>query len=148
VFGRFHGRAASGSSEEGLEQEFNSLAAQCEACEAFIRSQRNEGWVLARIRAMTLHGRLHWSGARRPFRRPTERRRLEQISIKLALSLRGAPCVTTQSPQCPSDAPSHSAGGGSAVVFFAQRSEHCQSAPRYRVSPVKYNHACHASRVR
>jgi DNA invertase Pin-like site-specific DNA recombinase len=36
------------SSEEGLEQEFNSLAAQCEACEAFIRSQRNEGWVLAR----------------------------------------------------------------------------------------------------
>src|SRR5580692_7433223 len=34
------------SSEEGLEQEFNSLAAQREACEAFIRSQRNEGWVL------------------------------------------------------------------------------------------------------
>ena len=31
------------SSEEGLEQEFNSLAAQCEACEAYIRSQRNEG---------------------------------------------------------------------------------------------------------
>src|SRR5277367_745242 len=38
------------SSEEGLEQEFNSLAAQCEACEAFIRSQRNEGWVLVRSR--------------------------------------------------------------------------------------------------
>src|SRR4051794_668659 len=38
------------SSEEGLEQEFNSLAAQWEACEAFIRSQRNEGWVLARTR--------------------------------------------------------------------------------------------------
>src|SRR5216683_908097 len=38
------------SSEEGLEQEFNSLAAQREACEAFIRSQRNEGWVLARTR--------------------------------------------------------------------------------------------------
>ena len=37
------------SSEEGLEQEFNSLAAQREACEAFIRSQRNEGWVLARL---------------------------------------------------------------------------------------------------
>src|SRR4029077_19594865 len=35
-------------SEEGLEQEFNSLAAQREACEAFIRSQRDEGWVLAR----------------------------------------------------------------------------------------------------
>ena len=36
------------SSEEGLEQELNSLAAQREACEAYIRSQQNEGWVLAR----------------------------------------------------------------------------------------------------
>ena len=33
------------SSEEGLEQEFNSLHAQREACEAFITSQRHEGWV-------------------------------------------------------------------------------------------------------
>src|ERR1700751_4586524 len=33
------------SSEEGLEQEFNSLQAQSEACEAYIRSQRHEGWV-------------------------------------------------------------------------------------------------------
>ena len=32
------------SSEEGLEQAFNSLHAQREACEAFIRSQRHEGW--------------------------------------------------------------------------------------------------------
>ena len=31
------------SSEEGLEQEFNSLAAQREACEAYIRSQQHEG---------------------------------------------------------------------------------------------------------
>src|ERR671930_420403 len=38
------------SSEEGLEQEFNSLAAQREACEAFIRSQQHEGWALARTR--------------------------------------------------------------------------------------------------
>ena len=36
------------SSEEGLEQEFNSLHAQREACEAFIRSQRHEGWVCLR----------------------------------------------------------------------------------------------------
>src|ERR1700694_1713705 len=36
------------SSEEGLEQEFNSLSAQREACEAYIRSQQHEGWVLAR----------------------------------------------------------------------------------------------------
>ena len=30
------------SSEEGLDQEFNSLQAQREACEAFINSQRHE----------------------------------------------------------------------------------------------------------
>ena len=34
------------SSEEGLEQDFNSLHAQREACEAFIRSQQGEGWRL------------------------------------------------------------------------------------------------------
>src|SRR3954466_1020163 len=34
------------SSEEGLEQEFNSLHAQREACEAYIVSQKAEGWVL------------------------------------------------------------------------------------------------------
>ena len=36
------------SSEEGLEQEFNSLHAQREACEAYVASQRSEGWVLVR----------------------------------------------------------------------------------------------------
>ena len=36
------------SSEEGLDQEFNSLQAQREACEAFINSQRHEGWVCLR----------------------------------------------------------------------------------------------------
>ena len=34
------------SSEEGLEQEFNSLDAQREACAAYIASQKHEGWVL------------------------------------------------------------------------------------------------------
>jgi DNA invertase Pin-like site-specific DNA recombinase len=34
------------SSEEGLEQDFNSLHAQREACEAFIKSQSGEGWRL------------------------------------------------------------------------------------------------------
>ena len=38
------------SSEEGLEQEFNSLQAQREACEAFITSQVHEGWVCLRTR--------------------------------------------------------------------------------------------------
>ena len=32
------------SSEEGLEQSFNSLDAQREACAAFILSQKHEGW--------------------------------------------------------------------------------------------------------
>src|SRR6056297_30322 len=34
------------SSEEGLEQEFNSLDGQREACAAYVASQKNEGWVL------------------------------------------------------------------------------------------------------
>jgi site-specific DNA recombinase len=33
------------STEEGLEQDFNSLDAQREACEAFVASQKHEGWV-------------------------------------------------------------------------------------------------------
>jgi DNA invertase Pin-like site-specific DNA recombinase len=33
------------SSEEGLEQDFNSLDAQREACEAYILSQRHAGWI-------------------------------------------------------------------------------------------------------
>ena len=34
------------STEEGLEMEFNSLDAQREACEAYIKSQAHEGWRL------------------------------------------------------------------------------------------------------
>src|SRR5690349_24249729 len=34
------------STEEGLEMEFNSLDAQREACEAYVASQKAEGWVL------------------------------------------------------------------------------------------------------
>src|SRR5436189_5850179 len=34
------------STEDGLEQEFNSLDAQYEACRAYILSQRHEGWSL------------------------------------------------------------------------------------------------------
>jgi hypothetical protein len=43
------------SSEEGLEQEFNSLHAQREACEAFIKSQRQRGGPFCR-RPMTMAG--------------------------------------------------------------------------------------------
>ncbi len=34
------------SSEEGLEQDFNSLQAQREAYEAYIASQKHEGWIV------------------------------------------------------------------------------------------------------
>jgi DNA invertase Pin-like site-specific DNA recombinase len=38
------------SSEEGLDMEFNSLDAQREACEAYVASQRAEGWATIRER--------------------------------------------------------------------------------------------------
>jgi len=38
------------SSEEGLDMEFNSLEAQREACEAYVASQKAEGWVAIRDR--------------------------------------------------------------------------------------------------
>jgi site-specific DNA recombinase len=38
------------SSEEGLEQSFNSLDAQREACESYIASQRHEGWQCSSAR--------------------------------------------------------------------------------------------------
>ncbi len=34
------------SSEEGLDMEFNSLDAQREACDAYVASQKAEGWLL------------------------------------------------------------------------------------------------------
>jgi len=46
------------SSEEGLEQEFNSLHAQREACEAYIKSQRHGGWSVV-LKAYDDGG---WSG--------------------------------------------------------------------------------------
>lgn len=38
------------STEEGLEQDFNSLDAQREACEAFVKSQKGLGWKVLRKR--------------------------------------------------------------------------------------------------
>ena len=38
------------SSDEGLDQEFNSLDVQYEACSAYIASQRHEGWKMVRKR--------------------------------------------------------------------------------------------------
>jgi site-specific DNA recombinase len=38
------------STEEGLDQDFNSLDAQREACAAYITSQKAEGWIALGLR--------------------------------------------------------------------------------------------------
>jgi site-specific DNA recombinase len=62
------------SSEEGLEQEFNSLHAQREACEAYIRSQQGEGWRLRKISYDD--GGLSGATMERPWRKRSAPRRL------------------------------------------------------------------------
>ena len=61
------------SSEEGLEQGFNSLHAQREACEAYIKSQSGEGWTLVR----TEYDDGGFSGGN--LERPALRRLLEDV---------------------------------------------------------------------
>jgi site-specific DNA recombinase len=61
------------SSEEGLEQSFNSLDAQREACRAFIGSQKHEGWHA--LRASYDDG--GYSGA--TMERPALRRLIEEV---------------------------------------------------------------------
>ena len=61
------------STDEGLDQSFNSLDAQREACEAFIASQKHEGW--------SLHDKSYddggWSGGR--LERPPVQQLLEDV---------------------------------------------------------------------
>ena len=64
------------SSEEGLEQSFNSLHAQREACEAYILSQRHEGWQLI----STKYDDGGFSGG--TMERPALKRLLEDIAAK------------------------------------------------------------------
>jgi DNA invertase Pin-like site-specific DNA recombinase len=53
------------STEQGLEQDFNSLDAQREACEAYIKSQAHEGWRLVRIVTTTAASPAgRWKGQR------------------------------------------------------------------------------------
>jgi site-specific DNA recombinase len=65
------------STEEGLDQAFNSLDAQREACEAYIKSQAHEGWI-------TLKGRYDdggYSGG--SMERPALKRLLADIEAGL-----------------------------------------------------------------
>jgi hypothetical protein len=53
------------SSEEGLEQSFNSLDAQREACEAYILSQRQEAGALSKLgTTMAVTPAAPWNGLR------------------------------------------------------------------------------------
>src|SRR5580765_777601 len=61
------------STEEGLDQAFNSLDAQREACQAYILSQAGEGWVALR----TLYDDGGFSGA--TLERPAVQRLLADI---------------------------------------------------------------------
>ena len=65
------------SSEEGLDQAFNSLDAQREACEAYIASQKSEGWTLARTR----YDDGGWSGG--TIERPALRQLLADVEADL-----------------------------------------------------------------
>ena len=64
------------SSEEGLEQEFNSLDAQREACEAYVTSQKHEGWTVL----PALYDDGAYSGA--TMERPALQRMLDDIRAR------------------------------------------------------------------
>ncbi len=68
------------SSEDGLEQDFNSLDAQREACEAYITSQKQEGWRLL----TELYDEGGFSGA--TLGRPALKRLLAELMLSIAFS--------------------------------------------------------------
>jgi len=64
------------STDKGLEQDFNTLDAQCEACLAYITSQKSEGWVPIK----TLYDDGGFSGG--TIERPALQQLIEDIKAK------------------------------------------------------------------
>jgi site-specific DNA recombinase len=49
------------STDQGLEQDFNSLDAQFEACQSYIRGQAHAGWTLLKVKYDD-RGGTRWNG--------------------------------------------------------------------------------------
>ena len=82
------------SSEDGLEQEFNSLDAQYEACAAYIASQKAEGWVLLPER--------YDDGGIRPLERVPDAIRSQihnNTALMIGLGLQGTPALVFEDSQ-------------------------------------------------
>jgi len=68
------------SIERGLEQEFNSLDLQREACEAFITSQKHAGWVALRVPSTTAAIRAAtWTAPRSPSHGRHRSRKVDEV---------------------------------------------------------------------
>jgi len=92
------------STEEGLDQEFNSLDAQREAAEAFIQSQRREGWIalpeLYDDGAQYATPRLLLRGVRLP-RSPSSRLYAHSVSPVTASIATAARCIPAEKNSFP-----------------------------------------------
>ena len=70
------------STDQGLEQDFNSLDAQREACEAYIKSQAHEGWrVMGSLRRLRVFRRLNGSPALQKLLADVRTRRIDIIVV-------------------------------------------------------------------
>ncbi len=91
------------SSDEGLKQEFNSLDAQREACEAYIVSQRHAGWIA--LSDMYDDGGLSGGTMERPFSHRQEGR-LAVYGKRLRVLLADRSCRCSVYPAgCSSETP-------------------------------------------
>src|SRR5215203_2969170 len=86
------------STEHGLEQDFNSLDAQREAAEAYIKSQAHEGWTLIRagydaVRATALNVTIP-----EPRRSETQPKRMRPNTPLACIAAKTNPAAVSESP--------------------------------------------------